>query len=133
MRPHSLDDFTAVASVVDRNNKSKTYRIRIQLAHVSASIIFGNWFNMQIPRIQIRMRHGNARIVCDDMLMNCLYGFCVCFHPTHLHNKLSWNINKLHSFLLIRGSFHVHCSYMFSMTDEKWFFDVGGKRRCHYI
>lgn len=41
------------------------------------------------------MRHGDARIMGDDMFMNGLDGFCVCFHPTHLQFWIesSWKKN----------------------------------------
>lgn len=33
------------------------------------------------------MWYGDARIVCDDMLVNGLNGFGICFYPTHLDRE----------------------------------------------
>lgn len=69
---------------MNRKSYLTFHRIGVQLAHVASSIFFGNWFDVQIPSVQIRMRHSYSRIVGDDVFVYGLYCFSVGFYPSHL-------------------------------------------------
>lgn len=58
--------------------------IRVQLAHVAASVVLGHRLHVQIPRVCVRVRHADARIVRDDVLVNRLDRLGVRLDPADL-------------------------------------------------
>ena len=43
--------------------------------------------DVKIPRRAIAIRDGDARIVRNDLMVNRLYSFRICLHPSHLDGK----------------------------------------------
>lgn len=61
--------------------------IRIQLTHVTASVLLLHRFDVQVPRELIRVTDADPGIVCDDVLMDGLDGFCVLLDPPDLRRR----------------------------------------------
>lgn len=60
------------------------HRIGVQLAHIAATIVLGNGFDVQIPCIGIGMRYADTWVMSNDMLVNGLNGFCIGLDPANL-------------------------------------------------
>lgn len=58
--------------------------IRIQLAHIAASIILGDGLDVQIPGVLIQVADRDSWIVRNDVLVYGLNGFRVGLQPAHL-------------------------------------------------
>lgn len=90
--------------------------ICVQLAHISASIFFGDWFDVQIPCVWIRMWHSYTWIMCDDVFVNCLNGFSVSFYPSHLKETKQMRLKSLRLF------FYSRIEWFFNLIDYLLFF-----------
>lgn len=60
------------------------HRIGVQLTHVAAPVVLRHRLDVQVPRVQVRMRDGDARVVRDDVLVDRLDRLCVRLHPADL-------------------------------------------------
>jgi hypothetical protein len=59
---------------------------------IPSPVLFGDGLYVKIPRVGIKMRYAHSWIMCYDVIVNCLDGFCVCFHPSYLLGNFFWLI-----------------------------------------
>ena len=82
------------------------HRFRIDLAHVSARVVFLYIVHLQLPRVVPIVRDGQPRIVSHQMGVNGQYGPRVRLYPSYLYTWLfgSLAIEKVNQCLIILNS-----------------------------
>ena len=63
------------------------HRFRIDLAHVSARVVFLYIVHLQLPRVVPIVRDGQPRIVSHQMGVNGQYGSRVRLYPSYLYTR----------------------------------------------
>lgn len=81
----------AFLTIKDYGTNLTFHRVRVDLTHVFSSILLLHVAYVQIPCAEITMCNGHSRVMCDDVIMNCLNGLSVRLHPSYLYKRIYVN------------------------------------------